>query len=292
MAPGSRGVSQHDGGHSANPSAGGGIRRMPSRRGVLRPPDAAPTPAARALVWVLVAGVVALNIAYPLTTGAARDGVTVATVLVFAAASLLHGASARGWRSALAVLLVAAGGGLAVEALGVATGFPFGTYAYAPERLGPELLGVPLVIPLAWAMMAYPALLVGRQITTRRAWRPLAAGAALASWDLFLDPQMVAAGYWTWASSAVPRLAGIPVTNFVAWLVIAVAMMTLLDRLVAEGRADDRPLLALYVWVYGGSVLAHAVFLDLPASAVVGGVGMGAVVAAWGVQARRPHLPA
>ena len=33
----------------------------------------------------------------------------------------------------------------------MATGFPFGAYAYA-GALGPTLLGVPLVIPLAWAM--------------------------------------------------------------------------------------------------------------------------------------------
>ncbi len=43
-----------------------------------------------------------------------------------------------------------------VEALGVATGFPFGHYSYT-SALQPQALGVPLLIPLAWFMMLGPA---------------------------------------------------------------------------------------------------------------------------------------
>ena len=45
--------------------------------------------------------------------------------------------------------MVAAGVGLAAEAVGVRTGFPFGDYSYA-DTLGPTVLGVPVVVPLAW----------------------------------------------------------------------------------------------------------------------------------------------
>jgi putative membrane protein len=34
---------------------------------------------------------------------------------------------------------------------------------------------------------------------------------------------------------------------------------------------------ALYLWTYVSSVLAHTAFLDLPASALWGGLGMGAL---------------
>jgi putative membrane protein len=37
-------------------------------------------------------------------------------------------------------------------------------------------------------------------------------------------------------------------------------------------------MLALWLWTYASSVLAHAVFLDLPGSALWGGAVMGAVV--------------
>jgi hypothetical protein len=42
-------------------------------------------------------------------------------------------------------------------------------------------------------------------------------------------------------------------------------------------RGPDAPMLALYLWTYYSSVLAHAVFLGLPASAGWGALGMGLV---------------
>ena len=155
----------------------------------------------------LAAAVVLAQVAYPLTPpGGPRDGLTVATVLLFARPrwrTRAHpgtpggaGAAGRG-----------GGGGLLAEAVGVATGVPFGTYSYA-GTLGPRVLGVPLVIPLAWVMMAWPALLVAARLTASRAARVAVAAAALASWDLFLDPQMVDAGHWRWASPS-PGLPGV-----------------------------------------------------------------------------------
>lgn len=54
---------------------------------------------------------------------------------------------------------------------------------------------------------------------------------------------------------------------------------------------------ALYLWTYAASVLAHAVFLRLPASAVWGGIGMAVAAAPLAVtllRARRrvPDRPA
>ena len=44
---------------------------------------------------------------------------------------------------------------------------------------------------------------------------------------------------------------------------------------IAAEPGDDAPMFALWLWTYASSVLAHAVFLDLPASAGWGGVVMG-----------------
>ena len=62
--------------------------------------------------------------------------------------------------------------------------------------LGVFIFDVPLVVLFAWTMMAYPALIAARRIA--RGWVFLYGGAILMGWDLFLDPQMVAAGRWTW----------------------------------------------------------------------------------------------
>lgn len=229
---------------------------------------------------LLGAAVVLAQVAYPLTpVGTARDGLTVATVVLFAAASLAHAAVTRGSRAAVGLLVVAGGGGLVAESVGVATGIPFGAYDYA-DTLGPAVLGVPLVIPLAWVMMAWPAHLVGARLARGRAARVAVSALALASWDLFLDPQMVDAGHWSWAdpTPGLPGVPTVPLTNYAGWVLVAVALMAVLDRAapVSPGPADAVPYV-LYLWTYASSVLAHLAFFGLPASALWGGLGMGAV---------------
>ena len=237
-------------------------------------------PPARALPWVLGALTIACEVPYPLVTGRARAALTVAAVLGFFAAAASHAAVARGARWATAAMGTSAVVGFAVEAVGTRTGVPFGRYHYT-DGLGPTLAGVPVVIPLAWAMMAYPALLVARRIARSRPARVAVGAVALAAWDLFLDPQMVAAGHWQWRSAAptLPGVPDVPLTNYIGWLGAAALLMLLLDRLPAVP-ADDRMPLALYVWTFGSSVLANLVFFSRPFVALWGGLAMGAVVVA------------
>ena len=233
--------------------------------------------------WALLVVLVLTQISYPLVTGGARAGLTVCTVLLGCLLSVSHALFGRGPRAALALVATATLGGFAVEATGVATGFPFGTYDYS-GRLGPKLLGVPLIIPLAWTWMAWPAWLAAVRLTRVAAARIALAAAGLAAWDVFLDPQMVTEGYWRWRSPvpALPGVPGVPIGNYAGWLGFAVVLMTALwlalRKTTANPDATDAPVIALWLWTYASSVLAHAVFLGLPASAAWGGALMGVVV--------------
>jgi putative membrane protein len=240
-----------------------------------------------AVVWALVATAVALQIAYPRVPSTALATVTAMSVVVFAAATVADVARRTGPRGAVVLLVVAAGGGLAAEALGVATGFPFGSYAYA-GTLGPQLAGVPVVVPLAWTMMAWPALVVARTCARGPVAVTALGAVALAAWDLFLDPQMVAAGHWRWLEPepSLPGLPGVPLTNYAGWLLVSLVVVGLLHRLLPQAATPSGPASVLYLWVYASSVFAHLVYFDLPGSALVGGVVMGLVavpfaVAAW-----------
>jgi uncharacterized membrane protein len=235
-------------------------------------------------VWALLAALVLAQICYPLTAGGARAGLVVVTVLLGYAASVAHAAISRGARAGGAVAALAAAA-FAIEAVGVRTGVPFGEYGYG-TALGPRLFGVPVVIGLAWAWMAWPAWLAATRLcppaptggTVRRRVARIAVGAvALASWDLFLDPQLVAAGYWHWNGRGGVSADTVPVGNYVGWLVVASGVMALLCLVERPSRTGDAPMYALYLWTYASSVLAHAVFLDLPGSALRGAVGMGVV---------------
>ncbi|MEV4387756.1 carotenoid biosynthesis protein [Micromonospora sp. NPDC049580] len=257
----------------------------------------------RRISWTLLAVLVLAQICYPLTTGATRAGLTVATVVLGWLLSVGHALLSRGPRVAAALVAVATGGGFAIEAIGVATGVPFGSYDYSGE-LGPKLAGVPLIIPLAWTWMAWPAWLAAVRLTGgsgtplgRWVGRIALAAVGLAAWDLFLDPQMVAEGYWVWrdATPALPGLAGIPVSNYLGWLLFAVLLMSALRPLAgpAAEHTDrrDHPMLALYLWTYFSSILAHAVFLDLPASALWGAAGMAVTAVPLAVTLLRAHRP-
>jgi putative membrane protein len=147
------------------------------------------------------------------------------------------------------------------------------------------------VIPLAWVMMAWPAYLVGVRLGRAPLARVAIAAAALASWDLFLDPQMVDAGHWLWAdpSPALPGVPTVPLTNYAGWALVALALTALLDRTVRTGPSTlDTVPYALYLWTYASSVLALAVFFGLPAAALWGGLGMGALAVALARSLRRP----
>jgi uncharacterized membrane protein len=233
------------------------------------------------LVWAPLAGVVLTEIGYPLAGEPLRARLVLVTVVLGYAASVLHAAATRGWRVAVRLVLITTAGGFAVEALGVGTGFPFGRYEYGPA-LGPRPAGVSWVIALAWTWMAWPAWLAAARLARRRAGRVAVAALGLATWDLFLDPQMVADGYWRWRdpSPTLPAVPGVPVTNYVGWLAVSVVLMTTLAGTIpVRPSRSDTPMLAMYLWTYAASVVAHALFLGLPGSALWGAMGMGLIAA-------------
>jgi putative membrane protein len=228
--------------------------------------------------WLALGALVLLQIGYPLTRGHDRAGLVIATVLLGFALSTSHAVATRGPRTGAVLVAITAVGGLAVETLGVATGFPFGGYGYT-AALGPRLHGVPVIIPLAWTWMAWPAWLAAGAVTRRRAGRVGLAGLGLAAWDLFLDPQMVAEGYWHWRhpDPHLPGVPTVPLTNYLGWLAVATLMMALLAAFAGAWPVDrrrDAPMLALYLWTYLSSGLALGVFLGLPAAAGWGALGM------------------
>ncbi len=252
----------------------------------------------RSLPWLFAGLAIAAQICWPLTSGALRTNTTLIIVLLFAAASVSHAAITRGitWASrytATALLF-----GLLVEFIGTRTGWPFSDYAYT-DALRPQLLGVPVIVPLAWTMMAYPALLVGRRLTTRRLGQIVLGAYALAAWDLFLDPQMVGENYWRWTSGmpALPGIPGIPWVNYLGWFAVSLVLMTILSLLsnhAGDSAHDGVPVL-LYTWTWIGGIVANAFFLGRPAVAMWGGAAMGIVAVPYLIRVRRdsrPDMPA
>lgn len=235
-------------------------------------------------VAVLAAGAtIATQILWVLVPDTARDATTVLSVALFATASLAHAAATRGAAWTLRYALIAAGIGWLAEAVGTTTGWPFGAYQYT-DSLGPKIGPVPLVIPLAWLMMAYPVLLAVRRTVRSRVLQIGYAAALLTAWDLFLDPQMVAEGHWVWDDPvpALPGIPGIPAQNFAGWFLVGVVLYSAATALLpAQVDLDDRLPAAMLLWVFASNVMANAVFWGRPAVALIGGTVMGLLLVPW-----------
>lgn len=230
------------------------------------------------LPWAFVALTIAGQILWILVDGQARTVLTITTVVTFFGAITVHAFLSRGAAWTAGYLGITLTFGWLIERVGLTTSFPFGDYTYA-DSLGPKVFGVPFVIPLAWSMMAYPCLLAAQRLSTTRVGVALLGGFVLASWDLFLDPQMVGEGYWTWNQIGweLPGIDGIPLQNFLGWLLGSIVLMWILDLLPRKTAGDAVPI-TLLTWVFASNVLANAVFFDRLGVAVWGLVCMGAVV--------------
>jgi putative membrane protein len=247
-------------------------------------------PRAELAPLLLALALVATAIAYPLSSGTARDAVSWAIVVLGSVLSVVHAGISRGRRTAVGLLVLVTATAVAFEAVGLATGVPYGEYTYS-DALGPTLLGVPFLVPLAWLMMAWPSWLLAERLTRRRPARIAVATGVFAAWDVVLDPQMVQAGYWTWAhpEPGLPGIDTVPLTNLAGWLLAGAVLMFLLDRLVAATSpriSAAGPLLALG-WMTLGGALAHAGWLGLPGSAAWGAALAVPVLVALAVQWRR-----
>lgn len=184
-------------------------------------------------------------------------------------------ATARRWGPTRSVVAAAIGvaGTAAIEHVGVRSGRPFGRYAYT-GALRPQIVGVPVIVPLAWFAMAVPAretahAALGDRSSPGR--RIVLGAAALTAWDLFLDPQMTSEGYWRWTQPG--RYRSIPLSNFVGWFAVGIAMMAMLElTLPPESPAGE--LVVEYAGMAAMETIAFAGFFHDPLVAVVGGIAM------------------
>ena len=142
--------------------------------------------------------------------------------LLVVAAMLVYG-----WLRGLCAGLIVIALSYGVEALGVGTGFPFGTYRYT-GILFPNLPGsVPLAVMFAWLLIVfgvYGWLRRGKCELT--IWDTLL-GALLATLlDLEIEPVAThLEHYWEWQAPGRINYYGVPLANFAAWFVVAFVLL-------------------------------------------------------------------
>lgn len=225
--------------------------------------------------YSLFAVTVGLQILYPLVHGGLLRIVTLLFVYAGALAILTHAFYSYGFKYLFLYLTITFAFALAIEEIGSRTGWPFGEYQYSPT-LGFAIYDVPFVVPFAWVMMAHPMLIVARKISS--SWAFLIGGVGLMVWDFFVDPQMVAAGRWSWkaVNQHVPLEPTIPLSNAVGWLLGGMALIAILHRVLPKGRRKVGASTALVdlflLWTVISGIIGNIFFFHTPGVAIMGGI--------------------
>lgn len=121
-----------------------------------------------------------------------------------------------GLRRALLSILTVSAFAYAIESVGVATGFPYGTFFY-DDALGPKLFGlVPYLLPVTYVPLVIGAA-AAAWIPGRIALRVAFSALLLVGVDAVLDPGATALGFWIWPEGG--PYYGVPLGNFAGWLI-------------------------------------------------------------------------
>ena len=141
-----------------------------------------------------------------------------------------------GPKTALVSLLALSAFGYAIETTGVVTGFPYGPFYYG-DSLGPKVAGlIPYLLPLSWAPLVLGAVAAtappaSSRRPPRRVLHILSAAILLALVDGVLDPGAASLGFWVWPEGG--GYYGVPLTNYLGWLLssaVAAALLLALRR--------------------------------------------------------------
>ena len=240
------------------------------------------SPRVNGLLNSVVAIAILLQVIYPLVNGEALRLLTINVVYWGAGAMLLHALLAYGTRYAITYFFFTFLFALTIEHVGVVSQWPFGNYSYSGD-LGLKIFEVPLVVPFAWAMIAHPILCVARRVTKN--WVFLYGGFGMMAYDLFLDPQMVSGGRWTWevTGSHVPFTPEIPLSNAFGWLLSGMALIAVLHLVLPRDRrkqsASYTAVDFFLIWTWFGGIVSNLFFFDRPGIAFLFGTVYGAFLA-------------
>jgi len=127
-----------------------------------------------------------------------------------------------------------------IESVGVATGWPYGEFAYTVD-LGPMLGGVPVALPVFFIPLVTNAYLLCLLLLGPRAdsvWVRLATVIpVVVAMDVVLDPGAVSLGFWDFGGGAFH---GVPLSNYAGWVLSAVVAVVTLDRAFAATGIRER----------------------------------------------------
>ncbi|GAB6101533.1 carotenoid biosynthesis protein [Thermococcus atlanticus] len=144
--------------------------------------------------------------------------------------------SRRLWRDFPRFLAISIAVGFLAEVIGTRMCTPFGCYHY--ENLRPQLFGVALFVPLAWAIFGFVSYITARYFFKRRSSRMAFASLLMVVLDLSIDPIMTSWRAWVWDTTTGINWFGIPWTNYLGWFIVSLTFFYLYER-ISRGEVEE-----------------------------------------------------
>lgn len=203
--------------------------------------------------------------------------ITVLHLVIMVTFAFVHGTLRYGVRGVAAFATICLVVSNIFENLGVATGFPFGSYHYT-DALGPKLLYVPLLIGPAYLGVGYMAWVLGTVFVgdVKRGAdacatfaTPFIAAFIMVLWDLSLDPAASTLGKW-WIWEHGGGFFGVPLTNYLGWFLTVYVFMQIFALYLRE-RGPERQVAQPKGYFMQATIMYAIVALDFVVNYLVKG---------------------
>jgi bisanhydrobacterioruberin hydratase len=143
--------------------------------------------------------------------------------------------------------------GFVSEVIGVKTGLVFGAYHYG-HSLGYLSLGVPLIIPINWALLVTCGVLFVKGISSNKIINALLSAALITGLDFIIEKNAAQLKLWYFHSGS-PGL-----HNYFAWFVIAFVTSFFLQKQLLQGHTKSAKLILGLQFLFFGTLYIAKLF--------------------------------
>jgi len=129
--------------------------------------------------------------------------------------------------------------GFIAEYLGVNFGLIFGDYIY-PDTLGPQLLGVPIIIGVNWFLITFSVASLIFPLKINILLKILMATLITVLLDVMIEPVAMELTFWNWDNSEVP------IQNYIGWAIISFLIFSFYS--IIKLSVENKMALVLLLW--------------------------------------------
>jgi putative membrane protein len=153
-------------------------------------------------------------------------------IILFAVPSYYYLIKQLGYYKGFLTLIILSLLPVLIEAIAVKTGFPYGGFEYG-DKLGYLIFGlVPPSISFAYLPILLGSLYIVSQYTINKIEFSLLTSFFMMLVDLVIDPAAVSIGFWHYSNPGAYY--GVPITNFIGWIITGFIYANIFFSLTGE----------------------------------------------------------